>query len=240
MKRVPESKASSSFFLVFAVLVSIFGLVSLLPLLAQAGRYQIDFFFTKPLVGSLYAGICFLGISAVFYPKKCEKTFMFGKQPELSGYGEAAVRSGSVRFRGHHPDCEKFSANRITIRKVSFCSACTGLLVGAVCALVGTLFYFFVGFVPSMADPSFLLVGYVGMLLGLFQFKFGGYVKLMMNGLFVLGSFVFLVAVDLLGESLLMDLYGLGLVVFLLLTRIRISEWNNKRICIRCESCQFH
>ena len=230
---MPESKTSFNFFLKFTFVVSIFGLVSIPMLLSQSGKYQIDFSFSKPLIGSLFAGICIVGISAIFYPKKCEKTFMFKKRSELQGQGK-------MHFRGHHPDCEKFSANRITIQKATLCSACAGLLVGAVGALIGTFLYFFVGFVPPLADSRVLLVGYAGMLLGLVQFKFGGYVKLMANALFVLGSFVTLTTADLLGRSLLIDLYVLGLIFFLLLARILISEWNNKRICVNCEGCEWH
>jgi hypothetical protein len=114
------------------------------------------------------------------------------------------------------------------------------MLVGAVSALIGTVLYFFVGFVPSLADPMFLFAGYAGLLLGLVQFKFGGYLKLMVNTLFVVGSFTMLITADLLGKSLLIDLYVLGLISFLLLARILISEWNNKRICIRCDGCEWH
>ena len=235
-----EPEASLNFFFKFAVVVSIFGLVSVPLLLSQSNKFQIDFFFSKPLIGSLYAGICLLGISAVFYTKKCEKTFMFKKQSELRGHEDHSILSGKMRFRGHHPDCEKFSANRITIQKATLCSACTGLLVGAVGALIGTFLYFFVGIVPPLADSRVLLVGYAGMLLGLVQFKFGGYVKLMANALFVLGSFVTLTTADLLGRNLLMDLYVLGLILFMLLARILISEWNNKRICVNCERCEWH
>ena len=236
---VPESKVALNFFLKFAVGVSIFGLVSIPMLLSQSGTYQIDFSFSKPLIGILYAGICLMGISAIFYPKKCEKTFMFKKRSELRGQGDYSILSGRMRFRGHHPDCEKFSANRITIQKATLCSACTGLLVGAVGALIGTLLYFFVGFVPPLADPTVLLVGYAGILLGLIQFKLAGYVKLMANALFVLGSFVTLTTADLFGKSLLIDLYVLGLIFFLLLARILISDWNNKRICFRCKGCEL-
>jgi len=236
---VPDSKGSFNFFLKFTFVVSIFGLVSIPMLLTQSGKYQIDFSFSKPLIGSLFAGIYIMGISAIFYPKKCEKTFIFENRSELRGQGDYTILSGGMRFRGHHPDCEKFSANRITIQKATLCSACTGLLVGAVGALVGTLFYFFAGFVPPLADPTVLLVGYAGMLLGLVQFKFGGYVKLMANALFVLGSFIILITADLLGKSFLIDLYVLGLIFFLLLARILISEWNNRRICFKCEGCEL-
>ena len=237
---MPQSKSSSDFFLKFSVTVSIFGIIFMPMLLLQSDKYQIDFPFTRILIGLLYAGICLLGISAVFYPKKCEKTFMFGKHGKLGVYGDHADLSKKIRFRGHHPDCEKFSANRIEIRKTVLCSSCAGLLVGAMSTFVGNLFYYFVGFVLIPADPRILLVSNAGMLIGLIQFKFGNYLKLIVNALFVLSSFLTLITVDLLSKNLLIDLYVLGLIVFLLLTRIALSEWNNKRICAKCEACELH
>ena len=75
------------------------------------------------------------------------------------------------------------------------------------------------------------------MLLGLAQIKVGGYIKMAVNALFVVGSFISLVAADLAGQSLLVDAYVLGLIVFMLWLRILLSEWNNKRICVACGRC---
>lgn len=234
-----QTRASSNFFLKFAVLVSIFGLISIPMFALQPHEDRTDSLFRRILVGSLYAGICLLGISAVFYPKKCEKTFIFEKYTNLEGYGGHPDLPRKILLKGHHPDCEKFSANRIRIKKTVLCSSCTGLLIGAMIALAGTVLYFFAEFVPLLADSRIIWVGETGILLGLVQFKFGGYLKLAANAFFVVCSFMTLVLSDLLSKSLSVDLYVLGLIVFLLLTRITISEWNNKRICIKCEACEL-
>jgi hypothetical protein len=63
------------------------------------------------------------------------------------------------------------------------------------------------------------------------------YVKMAANALFVVGSCMSLVAADLIGQSLLVDAYVLGLIVFALWFRILLSEWNNKRICVACGRC---
>ncbi len=77
------------------------------------------------------------------------------------------------------------------------------------------------------------------MLLGLFQFKFGGFYKLTANLVFVLGSLAILVTTDYLAASLFVDLYVVGVIVFVLLMRIMISEWNNKTTCKKCENCEL-
>jgi hypothetical protein len=73
--------------------------------------------------------------------------------------------------------------------------------------------------------------------LGLAQIKLAGYAKVISNMVFVVGSFVILAEADLLGGSLLVDFYVLGLIVFLLWLRILFSERNNRRICQTCQSC---
>ncbi len=77
------------------------------------------------------------------------------------------------------------------------------------------------------------------MLVGLAQIKTGGYVKLAVNALFVFGSAIMLVEADLAGQSLLVDVYVLGLIVFMLWFRILLSEWNNKRTCLACGRCSL-
>jgi len=234
-----QTKRLSNFFLKFASGVSIFGLIIVFAFLYQPLKDELYPAFSKLLIGSLYATICLLGILAIFYPKNCENSLMFKRTPQSQERPYSANISGTVRIKGHHPDCQYFSKHWIEIRKRTLCAACIGLLIGAMASLAGTIFYFFVGFVPFFADLRVLLVGYAGMLLGLFQFKLGGYVKLTANALFVFSTFITLIAADTLGASLLVDFYVIGLFIFLLLTRILISEWNNKRICTKCEMCRL-
>ena len=130
-----------------------------------------------------------------------------------------------------------FSANRITIRGSVFCAACSGLLIGAIVAMVGIVL-FSLGFFDLGTGSLWVLVaGEVLMLVGLAQIKMGGFVKMAVNALFVVGSFVSLVAADLAGQSLLVDAYVLGLIVFMLWFRILLSEWKNKKTCVACGRC---
>jgi hypothetical protein len=105
--------------------------------------------------------------------------------------------------------------------------------------MIGTAFYFFVGLDLAWSSVWLVALGEILMLLGLAQIKFAGYVKVTVNMVFVVGSFVTLVETDMLGKSLLLDLYVLGLIGFLLWLRILLSEWNNRRTCQMCQSC-FH
>jgi hypothetical protein len=189
--------------------------------------------FRRPLVGAIYGVVCIGGIVAVFYPGKCRVMF---QKPNTSPDSKKTFAS-TAQFRGHHPDCEKFSANRITIRGSVLCAACSGLLIGAMAAMVGVVL-FSLGFFDLGTEGFVVLAsGEVFMLVGLAQIKMRGYVKMAANALFVVGSCISLVAADLAGQSLLVDAYVLGLIVFALWFRIFLSEWNNRRICAACGHC---
>ena len=222
-----------------AFVISILGLAIIPVLLQQSNKPLSDVAFNRLLIGSLYTVLCLLGISAVFYPRKCEESFIVRTQSKTSKNPRIEPASKSVPLQGHHPDCEEFSANRIYLRQYVLCAACTGLLAGAIISLTVALFYFFIGIEFMPADSRILLIGYAGLFAGLGQFKLSGYAKMIANLSFVLGSLITLIIADLEGGSLLIDLYVFGLIVFLLLTRILISEWNNSRTCVKCETCRL-
>jgi len=223
----------SKFLLPFLVTVSFFGL-AIVPLLLLQPNLQADPSpFRRPVVSTLYSMVSILGVVAVFYPNKCRLMF---KKPTVSSTNSKSS-AAQIQFKGHHPDCERFSANRITIRNSIFCAACSGLLAGAIAALAG-IFLFCLGFFSlEKANLWVLAIGEVLMLVGLAQIKLNGFVKMVVNALFVVGSSISLIVADLVGQSLLVDAYVLGLIIFILWFRIFLSEWNNKRNCVACGRC---
>lgn len=223
----------SKLFLLFLVVVSVFGLV-LIPILLLQPNLQADQLpFRRPLISVLYVVICVAGVIAVFYPGKCRLMF---QKPNVS-LGSNNTSASEIQLKGHHPDCKEFSANRITIRGSVQCAACTGLLIGAIVAMVGIVL-FSLGFFDWGTGSLWVLVTGEGlMLVGLAQIKMKGYVKMTVNALFVVGSCISLIVADLAGQSLLVDLYVLGLIVYMLWFRILLSEWNNKRVCVACGRC---
>ena len=218
------------------MILSILGLLIVPILLSEPLRFQLYPSFSRLLTGSLYASICFLGIIAIFYPRSCENTLLLQNITMKDG-ANGLGNSEDIEFLGHHPTCKYFEGNRIRISKRWLCAACSGLLIGALVALIGTIIYFFVDVLFLPVNIGACLIGCITLLLGLVQFTLKGFVKLAANLLFVVGSFTLLVAADALTSNLLINLYVLGLIIFLLFTRILISGWNNKRICGKCQSC---
>jgi len=215
-------------FLIFAISVSIFGLFTVLIIGINPPMIYGSFFWRKPLIGSIFSLICILGIFAALFPKQCSQTFHFRK--------ENMNLTHRIHATSHHPNCGKFSAHVIHVRNHALCAACTGLLLGATIALAGTAFYFFDGW--NVEDVSFpaVLIGVAGIVLGFLQLKFKGFVRLILNMFFVLGAFLILIGIDELSESLFVDFFLAALIVFWILTRIQLSQWDHWRICSNCES----
>ena len=224
-----ERDKVSTVVVAFLLAVSIVGLALILILVLQPNLEHIQFSFQHSLVGALYSIVCLLGVAAVFYPVRCSGVFQKIQN----------LLPQPVQIKGHHPDCQNYSGNRITVGGRVFCAACSGLLVGAIIALIGAAVYFFVGLNVALGSVWLVALGEIGLLLGLAQIKFAGYFKVILNVVFVVGSFVTLVEADVLSKSMLVDLYVLGLIGFLLWLRILLSEWNNRRTCQMCQSC-FH
>jgi hypothetical protein len=135
---MPGTKKYTNFSLLLCVCFSVLGLVILPFLLFQSVKFEVNFPNYRFLVGSLYSLVCLLGIVAVYYPKKCQNSFVFKE----NATSESKSRTGEgpdLIFKGHHPNCRKFNGNRLNICGFVFCSACVGLLIGAIFAMVGTM-----------------------------------------------------------------------------------------------------
>jgi len=120
-----------------------------------------------------------------------------------------------------------------------------GLLFGALITLAGTILYFFNEW--PIATEGYLLigVGILGVALGLLRFLLFNVrrraLRFSLNTFFVLGTFLILVEMDKLIQSLFIDLFLVLLSVFWLFTRIRLSQWDHEKICRACGLlCDFH
>lgn len=220
-----------NFILIFTVSVSLFGLFTSLILALYPPSIQENFLWRKPLIGLVFSLVCVLGIFAAFFPRCCSQAFHF-RTAEKSLSADVV----SVALKGHHPDCGKFSAHVINLSEHSLCAACTGLSLGAFVALIGSAFFFFGAWQINEMSFPVVVTGVAGMLLGFLQLKFRGFVRLSLNTLFVLGAFLILIGIDELVHSLFVDLFLIVLIVFWLLTRIMLSQWDHSRTCQNCES----
>jgi hypothetical protein len=226
----------------YLVIMSFLGLFLAGMLTVSPPRVHENLLWRKPLIGSIFGLICIFGIIAVFSPTQCSRAFDFGKEKPSRPYlGKFASHGISSTLQGHHPDCENFAAHVFRIGDKTFCAACTGLLLGGLSALVGTLLYFFSNWRVGQSSSLMVWVGILGVGFGLFQFKFRSFVRLFLNVFFVLGTFFILIRVDKLIHSVTIDLFLVALTLFWLFTRISLSQWDHERICSACKvaTCEF-
>jgi hypothetical protein len=176
--------------------------------------------------------VCVLGALAVVLPGKCNS--ILGGQEKGNPFGFHSAASSIRVLKGHHFDCEGYVSHTFNVRRRTLCAACSGLFLGAVAAIFGTVAYFFSNIELSQFSLSFLTAGIGLVALGFIQFKFPGLVRLLVNALFVFGAFLILLAADALLMNLFIDLYVISLTMLWILTRILLSQWDHSRICRSC------
>jgi hypothetical protein len=219
----------------FSIVVSAFGFFTILLLALYGAPSTETWVWRKTVIGSIFTLICLLGILGSLSPKKCSETFGHQRRMDTASSPQTScARDLAVSIKGHHYDCGKFSAHTIQVNGHTLCAACTGLFLGSIGALLGTILCFFGGWELDQIGFLAVAMGVAAMIFGFLQLKFGGFARLALNGLFVLGAFLILAGLDGLIESLLIDLFSIVLVAFWIFTRILLSQWDHWRICRRC------
>ena len=238
-------------YLLFLMGVSFFGLLLVGMLALNPPVAGESFPWRKPVIGSIFGSICILGILATLFPKECSGALHFKKEEmtvnKCNGSRESKLASHRVRFalRGHHPNCGNFSAHVFKISNRTFCTSCTGLLLGALVTLVVTILYFFNGWQIGKESLPTVYFGILGVSFGLLQFPLfknrKSPLRFLLNSFFVLGALLILVGIDALIHSITLDLFLILLIVFWIFTRISLSQWDHKRICYACNvtTCEF-
>lgn len=232
-----------NFIPVFFLGVSLFGLGIAMVMALYPPQAPENFLWREPLVGSIMGLISIFGMLAVLFPRACSKKIGCNGEhgtPRL----KITAPEKKPALRGHHPDCEKFSAHVFQIDGRNFCAGCTGLFLGGLMALVGTIIYFFCNL--NFGQTSILIswagtAGVVfGLLLPLLNIPWSS-VRLFLNAFFAFGSFLILARTDEIVQSIFVDMFLVVLIVFWLFTRIVLSKWNHERICESCDvkACEF-
>ncbi|NIO37031.1 hypothetical protein GTO27_04940 [Candidatus Bathyarchaeota archaeon] len=191
----------------------------------------------KPMIGTFFSLICVFGLLAALLPRHCSRGFHFVKKNAK----KAVADTSAVSIKGHHPDCEGFSAHVIRIDNYVLCAACVGLSLGALISLAGTIFYFFLGWNISETSLPAVFIGALGVAVGFIQMKFKGLLRLALNAIFVIGAFLVLIGVCEQTQSPFASLFVIVLIVFWILTRILLSQSDHNKICRNCKSpCEIY
>lgn len=192
-------------------------------------------------VGSLFGLICVLGILAGVFPSRCSRIFHFQRKRDnesASPLEPGLVSKEDFPFEGHHPGCESFSGHVLRLGGKQYCAGCTGLVVGAVLSVFGTLVFFSTEIVLGDLGVLVFWLGFMGVVLGLLQHPLsrrrGAGVHVLLNVAFVLGAFLLLVGIDGMVGDVFLESYFLVLVLYWIATRILLSQQEHGRTCRAC------
>ncbi len=232
----------SNLVLNFLLFVSVFGLLLSTSFVFYPSIPQDNFAHRNLAIGTIFGAVCILGIFAALFPSSCLVIPQLWKR---NRYSKRKSNIHETTFRAHHPSCENYSTHILHIGKISFCATCSGLLVGAILVLFGTGLYFLGNL--HISDPAILvLIGAAGVALGLLQSALprfsGSLTRFFASILFVGGTFLMLISIDTAVENTSIDLFFVALSVFLILTKITLSQRDHRRTCSNCsaKSCGYN
>jgi len=231
----------ASLTLLFLIAVSFFGLVLAVVFVVNPPETQDDFALRKPVTGSALAVVCVLGSFAVLYPTSCAGIIGL-KERDKTVHSFHKVRVKVLR--GHHATCAPYSTHVIKIGDKIFCASCSGLLVGAVIVLVCLGLFFFLDLKIGETPFVPVLVGVVGVAIALLYpvvpVKYqNGFTRFFAGVLLAVGSFLIVASVEEAAKNLSVALFFVALSVLWLATKMSLSQWEHRRICVRCslDSC---
>ena len=197
--------------------------------------------FHKQVVGSFFTAICLFGIMLGVSPSGLSrKTHIRNRKKD----DEAGRGNSRPTYIGHHPVCGNFSSHVLKIWGKPRCAGCTGLVIGAIIAIVGSLIYFFLDFRVGEAAILVFWLGFGCVVCGLLQYHIftkKSFVHFLVNVMFVFGAFLLLVGVGELTSSPVLEAYLFTLIIYWIITRIMLSQREHEKICAVCglKSCAY-
>jgi hypothetical protein len=192
-------------------------------------------------VGSIFIIICLLGAVVGVRPSRSSRsTSRKTGQMEYEDSQETEVLQRKPTLRGHHYSCDPFSDHVLKVGTGVYCAGCTGLTTGAIIAILGSISYFFLGYVFFNGHLVFWS-GFSGVLVGLVQHRIyrvttisSGFFRFSLNVIFVLGAFFLLVGANQIAGYLAVDIFILCVILLWILNRIMMSKGEHEKTCKQC------
>ena len=198
--------------------------------------------FHKQVIGLIFTAICLFGIILGISPSRFSRITHIRSQKKKDD--EAGRGNSRSAYKGHHPVCGNFSSHVLTIRGKPRCAGCTGLVIGAIISLLGSLLYFFLDFRVGETATLVFWLGFGSVVCGLLQYHIlmkQSLVHFLVNVVFVFGAFLLLVGVSELASSPVLEAYLFALMIYWIITRIMLSQREHEKICAACglKSCAY-
>ena len=235
-----EKGKNPSWVTVFLISVSMFGLLLSNFFVFNPPTLDYDFAYRNLTIGIIFEIICISGILATLFPSSCLEMPQFLKSNKKHRY---QLNIHKKTLHAHHPICENYASHVLSIGNLDFCATCSGLLVGAIIAIIIASLYF-LGSLSLNSPTVLVLAGTTGVALGLIQSalpKFSGSLtRFVASILFVMGTSLMLASIDAATNNIFIDLFLVFLSVLWIMTKISLSQRDHELTCSNCsmKSCR--
>jgi hypothetical protein len=208
------------------ITISLAGLL-LLTINLNSSAYSLERLINQSFITvGLFISICLAGIIVAAYPQSFSKP----------------TRKNVTDFEGHHPICGHFKTHVLNYSGKVLCAGCTGLMTGATLAILCSLLYLKIG-AFSNTPVTIFWIGFAFIGLGLIQhfIDMGSpIIHFLLNVVYVLGAAFLHFSLNSLEVSLWVEGYLLAMILFWIITRIRLSQYEHVKICALCDlKCKF-
>ena len=221
----------------FACIAMVF--VSLMILMASSPTTTLSLN-DKLVVSALFIVSCCVGISLALFPGWIRR---IGSKETTAAKDMDTYQTRS--FFGHHPDCERFQAHRITIGNKTWCAGCFGLLLGSLVSILFTVIY--ATFSTGFSQFFYGLLLFLGLVLVVVIFLETvsknrlPATHVFFNAMLIPSFFFITMSVTELTGKALFGVFTVLLCVLWLDTRVTLSTWRHRSTCSLCkESCKMY
>lgn len=220
--------------------ISLCGLSLLVVITLFARLSAASFPLQKPLIVTIFVIICFLGILAGIYPTRCLNIFYVKGVKDSDIYSSNSISKEGMKINivGHHPTCGKFSNHVINYGNKTYCAGCTGLVIGAIISILGSLLYLFISPINVTGNLPFFWIGFALVFLGLIQHNLYNLGRssfhMFLNIIFPVGALFLVIEINEITDNFFLDLFLLALIIYWISTRIILSKAEHRKICAAC------
>jgi len=217
----------------FVLSVSLFALVTVVFTGLSRGHGDPNPSAGSLAVGILFGSLCASGMVAALRPGYCSRIIAPGRSTRARDPAPGDGAGKPTVILGHHPDHQKFSSHVFRFGNGVYCVGCTGLFMGGLLSLAGTLAYFSGVWNPPGGGLLTLNAGAILVAFSLLHFARAGgnrTIRFAANALFPPGAYLVLASVDYMVQGTGAALFVLLVIVFWILTRVLLSRWNHTRI----------
>jgi hypothetical protein len=194
----------------------------------------------KRIIGGVFLICCIFGISFTIRPNWVRRYF-----PQKKNKEKNIINEGKRSFRGHHPDCHTFQNHIFQRKQKTWCAGCLGLFIGLCVSILLMILYIVINL------TQLKIISYLFFILGLFILPFiyleiiqrskHPLVHILSNSMLPLSFFFITISVIGLTGKLVYGLFTILLCFLWLDTRIQLSQWRHRLLCMYCtESCKMY